>query len=189
MKLNKDQLWDYFILTARILLGWTFLRYGYSKLMDNQFGVTEEELNTILHELSPWRISWYLFDMQPFKAFIGISQIICGLLLIIHRTAILGAFMFIPIIVVILIMDITFMPTWMAKAFAWRLSCYLILDFLILWHYKDRMTAIWNAVWNNVSTKFKHPIWMYLLLPVLAIVLEVLIALPKALLSFLGIFN
>ncbi|MEP0986815.1 hypothetical protein [Ekhidna sp.] len=171
-QIAKPKYWDYFILAARFLIGWTFLRYGYSKLMAGQFGLSETELLTPISELSPFRISWYLFDLQPFKNFIGISQIICGLLLIWNRTAILGAFMFLPIVATILIMDVTFMPTDMANTFTWRLSYYIALDILILWHYNDRMLIIWNAAWKGVTTRFKYPIWVYLTLPIVAIILE-----------------
>ncbi|MEP5103144.1 MAG: hypothetical protein ABJQ84_00935 [Ekhidna sp.] len=171
-QIAKPKYWDYFILAARFLIGWTFLRYGYSKLMAGQFGLSETELLTPIPELSPFRISWYLFDLQPFKNFIGISQIICGLLLIWNRTAILGAFMFLPIVATILIMDVTFMPTDMANTFTWRLSYYIALDILILWHYNDRMLIIWNAAWKGVTTRFKYPIWVYLTLPIVAIILE-----------------
>ncbi|MEO0337870.1 MAG: DoxX family membrane protein [Bacteroidota bacterium] len=183
MKINKQKAWDYFILVARFLLGWTFIRYGWSKMVDNQFGISEEELNTVVKDLSPFRLSWYLFEMQPFKAFIGISQLICGSLLIINRTAIIGAFMFLPIVVTVLIIDITFVKM---PGFYYRLSAYIILDLLILWHYKEKMLVIWDAVWNKVNTKFKYPIWMYLILPVLAIVLEILLVLPKFLVQFIA---
>jgi len=173
-QIPKAKYWDYFILAARFLIGWTFLRYGYSKLTDGQFGLTETELLTPITELSPFRISWYLFDLQPFKTFIGISQVLCGLLLIWNRTAILGAFMFLPIVATILIMDMTFMPTDMANAFTWRLTYYIALDSLILWHYRERMFIIWSAAWKGVSTKFKYPIWVYLTLPVVAIILELI---------------
>ncbi len=176
MKINKQKSWDYFILIARFLLGWTFLSYGFSKVMDNQFGITEQELNTIVKELSPFRLSWYLFDMQPFKAFIGISQIICGSLLVLNRTAIIGAFMFLPIVITILIIDITFLKM---PGFYFRLTAYIILDLLILFHYRERMITIWKAVWDKVNTKFKYPIWMYLILPILAIFLEILLATPQ----------
>ena len=179
MKIDKYKAWDYFILVARFLLGWTFLRYGYGKLTDGQFGVSDEEMNTILKELSPFRISWYLFEMQPFKAFIGISQIICGFLLVINRTAIIGAFIFLPIVITILIIDMTFMPPSLAESFTRRLLYYILLDFLILWHYKEKMIKIWDAVWKNVNTKFKYPIGMYLFLPVLAFILEFIPAIPS----------
>ncbi|GAB3538856.1 hypothetical protein GCM10027443_34590 [Pontibacter brevis] len=141
-KIPKENYWDYFILAARFLIGWTFLRYGYSKMVDGQFGISDVELATPLKDLSLFRVSWYMFDHQPFKAFIGVSQVICGGLLIINRTALLGAFLFLPIVTTVLLIDLTFMPTAMANAFAWRLSFYILLDFLILWHYRSKMEVI-----------------------------------------------
>ena len=173
-EIPKSKAWDYFILGARILLAWTFLSYGYSKLTDGQFGLTEAELLSPISELSPFRISWYLFDFQPFKAFIGVSQLICGTLLVWNRTAVLGAFLFLPIVATILIIDMTFMPEALAIAFTWRLSYYILLDFLILAHYKDRMIVIWNATVKGINTKFNYPIWVYLTLPVVVIGMEIL---------------
>lgn len=178
-KIPAAQWKDYFILAARILLGWTFLRYGYSKLAEGQFGITPEELTAPLEEVSMFRLSWYLFDQQPFKAFIGISQLICGSLLIINRTVLLGAFLFLPIAITILIIDLSFMPPVLAEGFAWRLSFYLLLDLLILWHYSERMKIIWDTVWKKMSTKFSYPLWAYLLLPLVAILIEIAGILPR----------
>lgn len=180
-KVPKKQYWDYFILVARFLLGWTFLRYGYSKLVDSQFGVTDAELATPLKDVSLFRLSWYLFDHQPFKAFIGISQVICGGLLIINRTTIIGAFLFLPIVSTILIIDLSYMPPDHKVGFAWRLPFYILLDLLILWHYRERMTIIWNAAQGGLTTKFRFPVWAYLALPVMAIALDITGILPKIL--------
>ena len=172
-RITKEKYLDYFILVARFLIGWTFLHYGYSKMTDGQFGITPTDLGTPIKDLSLFRVSWYLFDHQPFKTFIGVSQIICGALLIINRTAIIGAFMFLPIVITILIIDLSFMPPSMAISFAWRLSFYILLDLLILWHYKEKMIVIWNSIGKNVSTKFKYPIWAYLIIPIAAIGFEI----------------
>lgn len=184
-KIPKEKYWDYFILAVRFLIGSIFISYGYFKLFGKQFGITETELLTPIKDLSLFKVSWYLFDHQPFKAFIGVSQIICGLLLVINRTALLGAFMFLPIVTTILIIDISFMPPALIEGFTWRLSFYILLDFLILWHYKDKMKTIWNAVWNNVTTRFKFPIWAYLILPIMAIILEIMGFLPKIIISLI----
>jgi uncharacterized membrane protein YphA (DoxX/SURF4 family) len=179
MNLKKEKYWDYFILVSRFLIAMIFLDYGYGKLMGNQFGISESEMATQVKDLDLFKLSWYLFEKQPFRGFIGVAQIICGILLIINRTAILGAFLFLPIVATILIIDLTFMPKGMATDFAWRLSFYMLLDFMILWHYKDKMKIIWHAVWQDVNTKFKIPIWGYLLLPIMAIGLELIGFLPK----------
>ncbi|WKN44013.1 DoxX family membrane protein [Tunicatimonas pelagia] len=181
----KAKYWDYFILVARFLLGWTFLRYGYSKLNSGQFGVSEEELLTPLKDLSLFRVSWYLFDHQPLKIVVGVMQIICSSLLIINRTAIIGALMFIPIISIILLIDLTAMPYALKVGFAWRLSFYILLDLLILWHYREKMEVIGEAVWQNVNTKFSYSLRMYALLPIMAIVLEVTGVMPKILINLI----
>lgn len=177
----KEKYWGYFILISRVLLAWTFLSYGTSKLFDEQFGLNESELATPIKDLSLFKISWYLFDQQPFKAFIGISQVICGLLLLFNRTVIIGAFMFLPIVVNILVIDLSYMPAVLKQGFAQRLIFYIILDLLILWHYKGRVKTIWIAAQSGLKGKSKFPIWSYLLLPVFAIILEMLGATPKIL--------
>lgn len=184
-KVSKDKVWDYFILIARFLLAITFIGYGYSKVIDGQFGLSEMEMNTAIKDLSLFKTSWYLFDHEPFKSIIGFSQIICGLLLLFNKTAIIGAFVFLPIVATILIIDLTIMPETLAYGFTWRLSAYILLDILILLHYKEKMIVIWKAVWVNVNTKYKFPILGYLLLPLFAIILEIAIAFPKIIVHFI----
>lgn len=176
---SKSALWDYFIVVARYLLAYVFLNYGFSKLTAGQFGISETELMLPVKDVSLFKLSWYLFDQQPFKAFVGISQIICGVLLIVHRTALLGAFMFLPIVSVILVIDLTYMPRGLAYGFAWRLSFYLLLDFLILWSYKSSLQAIWKAAFVQLNTEQRFPKWAYLLTPFFAVLLELLGAMPK----------
>lgn len=182
MTAKKQKLFDYFILCARILLSWTLLSYGWSKLNDGQFGISLEEMATPVKDLGLFKLSWYLFDHQPFKSFIGISQIIAGLLLLYNRTLILGVLISIPIFLNILIIDITYVKM---SGFYWRLSYYLILDFLILWHYRDRMIMAFKAIFNGLTTKFKFPTWAYLILPIMAIGLEILPFIPKLLLELI----
>jgi uncharacterized membrane protein YphA (DoxX/SURF4 family) len=183
--LSGDKIRAYFILIARVLLAWTFIRYGYGKLSEGQFGISEAEMATPLKDLSLFKLSWYLFDHEPFNSFTGISQIICGTLLLINRTTLIGAFLFLPMVTTILIIDLSFMPPALAGAFAWRLSFYMVLDLLILWHYKDRMRVIWNALWERVSTSYKFPIWTYMLVPVFAIGLEIAGFIPKIVIQFI----
>lgn len=184
-KISKEKYWDYFILCARFLLAWTFLRYGYSKLIDGQFGVTEAELLLPVKDISLFKLSWYLFNHEPFKTAIGVAQVLCGILLLINRTVIIGAILFLPIVFNILIIDLSFMNSFMASSFAYRLSFYILLDWLILWHYKDKMKLVWTAIWQNTNTKFRFKLWHYLILPVMAILLEIIGILPKALFTII----
>lgn len=174
--MQKEKLYDYFILTARILLAWTFISYGYGKLNGEQFGLSAEQMGKPVKDLGLFKLSWFLFDQQPFKAFIGVSQILAGLLLLYNRTLLLGALLSLPILTNILIIDITYLKM---EGFYWRLSYYLLLDFLILWHYRVEIFKAFRLISSGISTKFKYPFWAYLLLPLMAMILEIFGVFPK----------
>jgi len=176
----KKRYWDYFILTARFLLAFTFIKYGYSKLVDGQFGVSSSDLLIPLKDLPLFKVMWFLFDHEPLKTTVGILQIIAGILLLFESTAILGVIFFIPIAANIVLMDISFMDEGMGQAFARRFTYYFVLCFLILWNDKDRIKLIWNAMIKKFSMKRKFPIFLYLLLPLFAIILEILPGIPYA---------
>lgn len=183
-KLSKAKLWDYFILTARIWLAFTLMRYGYAKLIDGQFGVTLATMDLPLKDVGLFNLSWYLADHEPFKSFIGFSQIIVAILLVYNRTVILGAFMAIPIWLNILVWDMTFMGLY--SPFTARIPCYLVLTFLILWHYKDKVLPAIISFINGTTTRFKYPIWAYLLIPLFGLCLELIVAIPVGLINLLN---
>lgn len=181
MSIKKQQrIWDYFILCARVLIAFILLSYGWGKLNGGQFGLSVKDMATPVKDLELFRLSWYLFDHEPFKTFVGISQIIAGLLMLYNRTLILGTLLSIPILTNILVFDITFMDL-AAEGFIWRLSYYLLLDFLILFHYKERMFNAYMNIYKGLTTKFSFPIWAYLILPIMAIGLEILGTFPRIL--------
>ena len=180
-ELSKAQLWDYFILIARIWLALVFMQYGYGKISGGQFNVTKATMDLPLKEVDLFRLSWYLADHEPFKSFIGVSQIIVAILLVYNRSVILGAFMAIPILLNILMWDLTFMGLY--TAFTIRIPFYLLLTVLILWHYKDKvLPAIQNMI-SGTTTRFKYPFWAYFLLPVLGFGLELIGAIPVAIIN------
>ncbi len=183
MTTKQAQLYDYFILSARVLIAWTLMSYGWSKITVGQFGISAEEMGTPVKELSLFRLSWYLFGHEPFNSFVGISQIVAALLLLYNRTTLLGVLLSIPILANILIIDLTYLKM---PGFYWRLSYYLLLDALILWHYKGRMIAAFNALVSGMSTRFKFPIWAYLILPLIAILLEIAGAVPQLIFALLA---
>ena len=174
---------DYFLLAARVLLAWTLYRYGWSKLTEGQFGVDEKTMNMALKDIDLFRVSWYLANHQPFKSFIGISQIVCALLLTFNRTVIMGAFVSIPIWLNILMWDLTFMEG-MTVAFTFRLSYYIILTTLIIYQQKSKvLPALIYVTEQNMTTKF--PLWTYAILPLSAIGIELLGAIPNAVIHYL----
>lgn len=180
-KISKEQLWDYFILVARILLAWTLISYGWSKLTESQFGVSDATLTRPLKDVDLFSLSWHLANHEPFKSFVGISQIITALLLLYNRTVILGGLMAIPIWLNVLMWDITFMGLY--TPFTIRLPFYLLLTFLILRHYKGKVLSALAITTERRASKHSHPVWAYLLLPAFAICLELIGAIPGALIQ------
>jgi uncharacterized membrane protein YphA (DoxX/SURF4 family) len=179
---SKACLWDYFILTARVLLASIFLVYGVGKLVELQFGVTPQILAQPLGQVSVAHLAWYCFDHQPFCAFVGISQIVASLSLLWNRTALLGALLLLPIAVTIWVIDLTFLNH--ITAFRYMLPFYLGLLFLILAHYRDRMVVVARALALGVTTRFAYPWWAYGLLPLLAGVLSLGWMLPLYAVNF-----
>lgn len=180
--ISKFPLKEYLLLSVRALLAWTLYRYGWAKLTDGQFGVDDKTMNMALKDIDLFRLSWYLADHQPFKAFIGVSQILCAILLSLNRTAIIGAFMSIPIWLNILVWDLTFMGN-MAVAFIFRLSYYLILTGLIIYQEKDKLIPA-VILTTQVQQTVKFPIWAYVALPLTAIGVEIAGALPNVVFNY-----
>ncbi|MBC6609164.1 DoxX family membrane protein [Hymenobacter sp. BT188] len=173
---SKAHLWDYFILTARVLLAFTFIGYGYSKLSGGQFGLTPAQAALPVSQLKLFKLAWYMFDHEPFRSFVGVSQILAGLLLLWNRTALLGALLLLPIAANVLIIDITYLKM---PGFYWRLSYYIGLIFSIFWHYRARMIVVFYTLTQGLTTRFTYPWWAYGLLPVAAIGTEIAGMLPN----------
>lgn len=145
--MRKEQFLDLTVLSIRILLAIIFISYGTGKLFGGQFGnLTEKELATPIQNLSLFKVAWFLFDHQPFKIFIGISQIIASVMLLYNRTMFIGALMLIPIIANILIIDLTIMPYGFKVAFGFRLSAYLCYIGLLLFYYKSYLVPVCRTI-------------------------------------------
>lgn len=181
----KQHLYAYFILASRCWMGYILISYGWAKLTDGQFIISEKELNTPLKDLNLFRLSFYLAGHEPFKSFIGVSQIVAGALLVYRRTCIIGAFMSIPIWLNILVWDMTFLG-FFGWTFTIRISYYLLLTGLILYHYRDRVFPLLGYSVQNKVPKFTYPFWAYLLLPVAGFIIEFAPGIPRMISVLLG---
>lgn len=181
--LTKARLWDYLILSARMLLAFIFFVYGAGKLAGYQFGVTPEVLAQPMGQVSLAHVAWYCFAHQPFSAFVGISQILASFCLLWNRSALLGALLLLPIATTIFIIDLTFLREMVA--FQYMLPFYLGLLVLILIHYRDRMLVVARALTVGVTTRFAYPLWAYCLLPLMMGLLSLCWMIPMYAVSFM----
>ncbi len=148
--------------------------YGWGKLTGGQFGHRSAEiLNTPLKDVDKFNLAWHLFSLdRTFNIIVGVTQIIGAVLIVINRTALVGALMLLPILGQIFLIDLAFTSNMFGAALPIRLSCMILSDLLILFYYKDRMLLVWNNLTKGMTTKFKYKWWVFILLPLLGLLTD-----------------
>jgi uncharacterized membrane protein YphA (DoxX/SURF4 family) len=167
LKLTREQIFDFAILAFRWYLAYYMVDYGIGKLTGEQFGHRSVEiLNTPLKDVDKFHLAWHLFSLdRTFDIVVGVSQIIGAVLIVINRTALVGALMLLPILGQIFLVDLAFTTNMFGAALPIRLGCMILSDLLILFYYKDRMVLVWNNLTKGTTTKFKYKWWVFILLP------------------------
>jgi hypothetical protein len=81
--------------------------YGFAKINGSQFTVLDSELARPMGEVTGFWLTWHYFGFSPvYGTFLALVQIVSGVLLLVPRTALLGAVVLLPIAVNILLVDI-----------------------------------------------------------------------------------
>lgn len=95
-------------LSLRFYIAYYLLDYGIGKLTGQMFNnATNEILNKPMNEVDLFHLTWYWFHRNILLAyFVGICQILSGILLIFNRTVLLGVLLSLPIFINILLIDI-----------------------------------------------------------------------------------
>ena len=93
----------------RYLVAVLIITYGFAKLNGSQFTILDSELDKPLGQVSGFWLTWYYFGYSQFYGnFIGLAQVLGGVLLMFGRTTLLGACLLLPIIANIILVDIFF---------------------------------------------------------------------------------
>jgi len=83
--------------------------YGFAKLNGSQFTVLDSELTKPMGEVSGFWLTWYYFGYSwPYGTLIALAQIGGGILIVMPRTALLGALLLLPVFANIVLVDIFF---------------------------------------------------------------------------------
>lgn len=175
----REKIIDFTILALRWYLAFYMIDYGWGKVTMSQFGVHDEAiLQTPLEEVDTFYVAWYLYGKSLFFNYTtGIAEIVGGILLLFHRTALLGTLLILTILGQILIIDIAFTTSQQGFALPTRILGMILSALSILYHYKDRLVKVFNQLTRGVSTKFKYSWWVYLLLPIIGFLLDFVIGL------------
>lgn len=176
IKPTKAQMLDFGVLVLRWYLAYYMFDYGVGKMIGEQFGVYDPNiLNKPLKDIPKWQLAWYLFGLDnTFNLGVGLTQILAAILLVINRTAIVGALVVLPVLIQIFLVDIAFTAEF-SFALPFRLAGMIAADFVILYYYKDRMMLVWNNLTSGTTTRFTYKWWVFLMLPVLGLLTDFLI--------------
>jgi uncharacterized membrane protein YphA (DoxX/SURF4 family) len=122
-------------LAIRVLLAGVFILYGVLKLLRLQLSTGDlSDMN--FGDASPMLVTWHFFNLSPlYHNSIGIAQIITGVLLIVPRTAAIGALCFFVIILNIVLINFGYDIATDVKVFSVIL---LVLNGLLIRRYWDR---------------------------------------------------
>jgi hypothetical protein len=81
--------------------------YGFAKINGSQFTVLDSELTKPLGHVSGFWLTWYYFSYSAvYGTLIALLQVAAGILLVVPRTALLGALMLLPIAINIVLIDV-----------------------------------------------------------------------------------
>ena len=128
---KADKWFKNFAVFCRIALAASFLPAGYVKIIGERFASGLPSTNPLGHYFDALHLTGYYYT------FIGVTQLIIALLLLIPRTALLGALMYFPIIINICVL------TYATRFNGTRIITMMVLAclFLLIWDY-DRLKYI-----------------------------------------------
>src|SRR5262245_56069354 len=128
---KSDKWFRGFAVFCRVALALSFIPTGFVKIMGERFAAGLPSNNPLGHYFDALHLTGYYYT------FIGIAQIITAILLLIPRTAVLGALMYFPFIVNICVL------TYATRFDGTRANTMALLAslFLLVWNY-DRIKYI-----------------------------------------------
>src|SRR3982751_4019550 len=128
---KADKWFKGFAVFCRIVLAASFIPAGYLKIIGERFAAGLPSNNPLGHYFDALYLTGYYYT------FIGVTQIIIAILLLIPRTALLGAMMYFPIIMNICVL------TYATRFDGTRLITMVLLAclFLLIWDY-DRLKHV-----------------------------------------------
>jgi uncharacterized membrane protein YphA (DoxX/SURF4 family) len=179
LKLTREQIFDFAILTLRWYLAVYMASYGWSKMTGGQFGLHDPALlDKALRDVDKFDLAWYLFSLdKSFSILAGLLQIIGAVLIVINRTALIGALILLPVLGQIFLVDLAFTTSVFGPALTLRLGIMIISDILILFYYKDRMIIVWHHLTDGLTTKFNYKWWVFILMPLIGLSIDFLMGL------------
>ena len=134
-----------FVVSSFIIL------YGFAKLNGAQFTILASELDKPMGQVSGFWLTWYYFGYSPiYGNFIGLVQIVGGVLLMFRRTTLLGSCLLLPVISNIILIDIFYRIDLSALLVA------LIMEFALVGILAFHRQELLEVFWSKQNTLFPN---------------------------------
>ncbi len=178
----------YFELAARWYVFLMLTIYGIGKLMGGQFyrrGFLPPHLtNKALADVSGFELAWtFMGYSSTYVAFVGIAQIVGGVLLLFRQTKLFGIAILIPVLLNIVVFDVAFDIPAGALASA---SLYLSLLFFVIYANWHKVHRIVREMWSPLPIE-KSP-WRQRLVfaGIVTLLVVVLRGIDQFMMNYLG---
>ncbi len=141
--------------------------------MNEQFTISQAILDKPLKDVDTFHLAWYLFGKsEVFNIVVGLFQILAGALLIVNRTAFIGALLLLPIIGQIFLVDVSFTMRAFGSALPVRLATMFLVDIFICFYYRSYFIFVRKSTSDNKGLMSGYSWWVYLVLPVIGFLLD-----------------
>jgi hypothetical protein len=176
---TKAQLLDFGVLVLRAYLVFYLLNYGWGKVTMGQFGVSEDIASQPLKEVETFYVAWHLFQRSIFfNVAGGVLEMVAALLLIWHRTVLIGALLAIVILAQIFVIDVSFTMGVHLFALPTRILGMIGCAVLILLYHKDQVVrALQQLITSSNRPKFNYQWWIIPILLVLGFLMDFVLGL------------
>jgi hypothetical protein len=148
----------------RIYIAYYSIDYGIAKLTGEMFNnITAQILHTELNKVDNFHLTWYWFSQNVYLSyFIGVVQILSGLLLLFNKTVAFGAISNLILYVCIFLVDITASNI---LVLTFRVGIYISICALILFQYRVQISnCIQILIIKNGKDRFSAAIALNIIL-------------------------
>ena len=126
-----------FVVSSFIIL------YGFAKLNGSQFTILASELDKPMGQVSGFWLTWYYFGYSPvYGNFLGLVQILGGVLLMFRKTTLLGSCILVPVVTNIILIDIFYRIDLGALLIAFLMEFALIG--ILTFHRHELLQVFWS---------------------------------------------
>lgn len=152
------QLLDWF----RYFCAFMLYTYGISKLLHLQFDMQSQLARRPVGALTGYELTWFYFGYsRAYAVLLGVTQVLCGTLLLFRKTTLLGALTMLPVMANILFINMFILVNDYGPFLISGIICIFLLT--ILWHQRSvLLSMLWTIQKSEPVSSLQRHRWIRL---------------------------